>query len=77
VKAFPLTKDMVLGSVSHFDAQGMDLRDYFAAKAMQSLMANFLDKELDLEDPFGWMDGLASDAYSMAKAMMEARNAAQ
>jgi len=53
---------------------GMDLRDYFAAKAMQSLMTNFLAKDLDLTDPNGWMDGLAMDAYSMADAMLKERN---
>jgi hypothetical protein len=53
---------------------GMDLRDYFAAKAMQSLMINFLGNDLDLNDPNGWMDGLAMDAYSMADAMLKERN---
>jgi hypothetical protein len=53
---------------------GMDLRDYFAAKAMQALMTTFLAKDLDLTDPNGWMDGLAMDAYSMADAMLKERN---
>ena len=53
--------------------KGMTLRDYFAAKAIQSLMTNFLAKELDLEDPMGWQEGLAMDAYSMADAMLKAR----
>lgn len=52
---------------------GMDLRDYFAAKALQPLTKSFLEKELDLEDPMGWMGGLASDAYAMADAMLKAR----
>ena len=52
---------------------GMTLRDYFAAKAMQSLMQNFLANDLDLKDPMGWMDGLSGDAYSMADAMIKAR----
>ena len=54
-------------------SNGMDLRDYFAAKALQSLITNFLVKELDDVDPHGWMDGLAMDSYSMADAMMKAR----
>jgi hypothetical protein len=53
---------------------GMSLRDYFAAKAMPVLIANFLAKDLDLTDPHGWMDGLAMDAYSMADAMMKQRS---
>ena len=53
--------------------QGMTLRDYFASQAMQSSMRNFLAKDLDLTDPLGWMDGLASDAYQMADAMLKAR----
>ena len=53
---------------------GMDLRDYFAAKAMESFINNFLGKDLDLNDPMGWMDGLSMDAYSMADAMLKERN---
>ena len=62
---------------NHFDLaeneHGMTLRDYFAAKAIPTLIGNFLSKDLDLTDPNGWMDGLAMDAYSMADAMMKAR----
>ena len=67
MKAFPLTKDMVLGPISHFDAQGMDLRDYFAAQAMQGLLAS------EVNAP---MQTFAIRAYKMADAMMETRNAA-
>lgn len=52
---------------------GMELRDYFAAQVMPAMIANFLSKELDELDPMGWMDGLATDAYTMADAMMKAR----
>jgi len=52
---------------------GISKRDYFAAKAMQSLVTNFLAQELDEVDTLGWMDGLAMDAYSMADAMLKAR----
>jgi len=55
-------------------AQAMLLRDYFAAKAMQTLMASFLGNELDLTDPLGWREGLAMDAYSIADIMMKERN---
>jgi hypothetical protein len=52
---------------------GISIRDYFAAEAMKPLIQNFLDKDMDLLDPNGWMDGLAMDAYSMADAMLKAR----
>jgi len=58
-----------------YKIHGTTLRDYFAAKAMQSLITNFLAKELDEVDPHGWMEGLAMDSYSMADAMLEAREA--
>jgi hypothetical protein len=52
--------------------QGMTLRDYFAAKAMQSYMA-------DMGIP--WTDSnfekAADAAYRLADKMMEARNVAQ
>jgi hypothetical protein len=57
----------------HEMISAITLRDYFAAKAMQSLISNFLDKELDEVDPHGWMDGFAMDSYSMADAMLKAR----
>ena len=49
---------------------GMTLRDYFAAKAMQSM-----NSRPDYED--APEDAIALDAYALADAMMEARNAAQ
>jgi hypothetical protein len=57
MKAFPTNRE------EHCD--GMDLRDYFAAKAMQSL-SNNNDME-DLEDVY------AAQAYRIADAMMKAR----
>ena len=47
---------------------GMTLRDYFAAKAMQGMM-------VDVEQPR--CDYIAKQAYAMADAMLEVRNAAQ
>jgi hypothetical protein len=61
------------------DFDGMSLRDYFAAKAFQSLIAyalpdsvyytlnNMQAKDIDIEL-------LSRDAYLYADAMMEARN---
>ena len=53
--------------------EGMTLRDYFAAKALSSLMQTFLAKDLDTVDPLGWVDGLSSEAYQIADAMLKAR----
>ena len=44
---------------------GMDLRDYFAAKALQGLIASG-------DDPFLISD-MAKSAYAMADAMLKAR----
>lgn len=47
------------------DARGMALRDYFAAKAMASMIVN----EVDATIP-----ALAARSYTVADAMLEARN---
>jgi len=47
---------------------GMTLRDYFAAKAMQSLM---WDKDLDLDN----RSDVAEVAYAYADEMLKAREA--
>ena len=64
MKAFPQFKWMPIEE-QYTPMGGMDLRDYFAAKAMQSL-SNNNDME-DLEDVF------AEQAYRIADAMMKAR----
>ena len=48
---------------------GMDLRDYFAAMAMQGLLAQ-------QSDEFGHQNdiGIATNAYSIADHMMELRD---
>lgn len=48
---------------------GMTLRDYFAAKAMQSHLAI-----IDTYPDERWREGLAMDAYSMADAMLKERD---
>jgi hypothetical protein len=56
--------------------EGMQLRDYFAAKAMQGLIPQVREMFMDgtLED---WHDDaipeIAKDAYKIADAMIEAR----
>lgn len=69
-KAFPLAK----GS---YCQKGMELRDYFAAKAMQAILSNdrFLVAILTNYDSEGVSsDAIASEAYSMADAMMRERS---
>lgn len=46
---------------------GMTLRDYFAAKALQGLLASYGQHELNSYRDF------ASDAYAAADAMIEQR----
>ena len=58
--AFPTTKPLDSWGDPN---QGMTLRDYFAAKAMQVLLAN--DETSMKED--------AQDAYMVADAMLKAR----
>ncbi len=62
--AFPLTSNW-LGELRHLN--GMTLRDYFAAKAMQGILA---DPNVNMGEY-----KLAKWAYEMADAMMEAREA--
>ena len=56
----------------HFDLadneHGLTMRDYFAAKAMQPLIVSFAVQDIN------WT---AKQAYKIADAMMEVRNAAQ
>ena len=62
--SWPFDKD-----VNH--DEGMTLRDYFAAKAIQGYLASF--------DPHGepveFATKIAEDAYAMADAMLKAREA--
>lgn len=50
----------------HHAQAGMTLRDYFAAKAMQGLLAS---------DVYAPKDKFAENAYAMADAMLKARKA--
>ena len=69
--AFPVPSYVnVAGETHDVEFQGMTLRDYFAAKAMQG--------ELACQSVHGglWTDAekLATYAYLMADAMLKARN---
>lgn len=59
---------------------GMTLRDYFAAKAMQSILLHYdaatSFEEDEVNDPEGMPSLIAVDAYIMADAMLKARGQA-
>ena len=57
MKAFP----------NEFESAGMDLRDYFAAKAMQAFLPNAVCKTASD------VKAICEDSYVLADAMMEAR----
>jgi len=64
MKAFP-RQPIYYAETKTVDKQdGMDLRDYFAAKAMQGLLASSVHAPLD---------EFVKRAYEVADAMMEAR----
>lgn len=52
--------------------QGMYLRDYFAAKALQGWLASYPD-DTDAEKVMPYIGGIARFSYSMADAMLKAR----
>lgn len=65
--AFPFQESNADGTHYH-SHNGMNLRDYFAAKYMQGYMAN-------ADTVFPTRDVAASEAYKMADAMLKARDA--
>jgi hypothetical protein len=67
ILAFP-QGDKVTTAISIANSQGMTLRDYFAAKAMQAIVS----KEVS---HVSWVDEYAKNAYKMADAMLKAREA--
>ena len=70
--AFPVTSDNYANS----ESAGMTLRDYFAAKAMQSILLeyqNVFEDETGGEGDPTFPELLAKDAYIMADAMLKVR----
>ena len=57
-----------------FFQEGMTLRDYFAAKAMQGMLAYPGDEQRGSHHNNNDYDGVSSMAYAYAEAMLEARN---
>ena len=70
--AFPQNNDRIVASLSIANSQGMTLRDYFAAKAMQgqlSIRENLIAlarEQIKIED-------VCLDSYAVADAMLKAR----
>jgi hypothetical protein len=73
MKAFPTTIKNYDEDVSG-DCSGMDLRDYFAAKAMQGLLANPKLQEVILKSGGAKSGFIEESAFAFADAMMKARN---
>lgn len=71
--AFPITEEAVVRAMC-----GMTLRDYFAAKAMAAMIAQYPCQAIDNDDGGRLIDNeaLAADSYAMADAMLKAREAA-
>lgn len=63
MKAFPLS------NMAGLNQQGMDLRDYFAAMAMQGILASDPDDQGHEDN----LEAIAIVSYKVADAMMEAR----
>lgn len=68
VKAFPL-----LSNWDNNKLNGMDLRDYFAAKAIQGLLANPKLSNQILKEGGAFGGWIEKSAYGWADAMMKAR----
>lgn len=70
MKAFPIVIDretQIANNTNYgIQEEGMDLRDYFAAKAMQGIVDSSVDSGLETIQ-------IAESAYLIADAMMEAR----
>ena len=72
MKAFPYDEDVTVSSnkfgpiTKRIQHTGMDLRDYFAAKAMYCLVSDWDDFEENIDE-------MAKRCYMAADAMMKAR----
>jgi hypothetical protein len=68
--AFPVTPTDRSGQIAPTEF-GMSLRDYFAAKAMQTLLGSEYTSEHGLHE--GWQRAMSYEAYQVADAMLAAR----
>ena len=72
MKAFPSTEPIYRENVIGIkQSNGMDLRDYFAAHAMQAIISNSDKFSTHIEEIDNWVGNYS---YKVADAMMEARN---
>jgi hypothetical protein len=74
--AFPSILEYVGFKEGYRAADGMTLRDYFAAKAMQAnvMAMSDLSVEADNPTPMTWHNEVSRLAYMTADAMLEARS---
>ena len=68
--AFPVAEDHRVAADLPWTC-GMSLRDYFAAKAMATLLGSEYTSDRGLYE--GWSKALAYEAYLIADAMLAAR----
>ena len=68
--AFPIPLNEGQPYQGHSHCDGMTLRDYFAAKAMQGMFASGVLTNKDTDEK------IAQDAYAQADAMLRARGEA-
>ena len=61
--AYPTNNYAAIVPISTGYSEGMTLRDYFAAKAMQARLSTTLE----------WYDRIAQESYEMADFMLKAR----
>ena len=75
MKAFPNQLEMIDHCTFRETMKGgMDLRDYFAAKALNGLLSAELNAWRSGAETYDeYLEDLTSSAYLMADAMMEAR----
>jgi len=55
-------------------SEGMELRDYFAAKAMQAIVSKTDALLINVDDDAKEYEAVALGAYAYADAMLKARN---
>ena len=69
--AFPVPEHQDHRGWEMSQSYGMTLRDYFAAKAMQTLLGSEYTSQHGLQE--GWMSSLAHESYLVADAMLKVR----
>jgi hypothetical protein len=74
LQAFPVPPAIMDGPDISHPTEGMTLRDYFAAKAMQGLIASGWESDHREMSPNTGSISVAVDAYVMADAMLKARD---